>query len=63
MYNVKWKVVMCDSEEGKKLRCEDNSIFTVDGEEVVACSEWLTADDETLEYIVKLHNNSLIKGE
>lgn len=63
MYNVKWKVVMCDSVEGKDLGCEDNSIFTVDGEEVVGCSEWLRADDETLEYIVTLHNNSLIKGE
>ena len=55
----KWKLVKVSSEEGKALRCEDNSIFTEDNEEVLGCSEWLRCNENTLNHIVKLHNSQL----
>jgi len=41
------------------VECEDISIFTDTGEEVVGCSEWMRADRETFDHIVKLHNEWL----
>jgi hypothetical protein len=41
---------------------EDMSIFTTDNEEVVGCSEWMRADRETFDHIVKIHNDQL-EGE
>jgi hypothetical protein len=43
----------------KGMDCEDMSIFTVSGDEVVGCSEWMRADRETFDHIVKLHNEWL----
>ena len=40
-------------------RTEDDSIFTIDGEEVIGCSEWMRADKETFEHIIRLHNKSI----
>ena len=55
----KWKFVGCGSELGLKLGIEDDSIFTVDDEEVVGCSEWMRVDDGVMQYIVDLHNKTL----
>ena len=38
---------------------EDLSIFTVDGDEVIGCSEWMRAERETFDYIINLHNKYL----
>jgi len=54
----KWKVL-----EGGDV-IEDMSIVTLDGEEVVGCSEWMRAEREVFDHIVKLHNNYVMyKGE
>lgn len=38
---------------------EDICIITLDGEEVVGCSEWMRAERAVFEYIVKIHNDML----
>ena len=53
----KWQFVRCESAVGMGRMCEDDSIFTEDGEEVLGCSEWLRC--EVLQYIVDLHNKRL----
>ena len=72
----KWKVVDTDEQieqvqdylddDGERATFtstpEDISIFTVDNEEVIGCSEWMRAEKETMVYIVKLHNDSLDGG-
>lgn len=60
--SAKWKVV----DAGHNLRgliCEDISIATEDDKEVVGCSEWMRADREVFEHIVKLHNANLPNKE
>jgi len=54
--NQPWRVIEPCREP---FRAEDISIFTDDGVEVVGCSEWMRAEAEVFEYIVKLHNESL----
>jgi len=58
-----WKVILCNTELGKKLKIEDDSIFTVDGVEVLGVSEWIRCEIDTLEHIVELHNQSLAGSE
>jgi len=62
-----WAVYDSDSPEdiGKygEFATEDISIITTDGEEVVGCSEWMRADREVFEHIVKLHNDSLLRTD
>lgn len=53
-----WKVVDA-GHNMHGIRCQDISIVTTDDKEVVGCSEWLRADREVLEHIVKLHNENL----
>lgn len=55
----KWVFIESCSDEGRKLHCEDDSIFTEDGEEVIGCSEWMRCDKETFVHIVELHNASI----
>ena len=55
----KWKVVEMKSELGIKNRCEDDSIYTEDNEEVLGCSEWLRCDLVVLKHIVDVHNAQL----
>jgi len=57
LINKEWKVV--DPTAGAEYKVEDISIFTVDGEEVIGCSEWMRATKETFEYVVKLHNEHM----
>ena len=52
----KWVFVEGGSDKGNELRAEDDSIFTVDDEEVIGCSEWMRCDKETFIHIVELHN-------
>ena len=61
-----WKVLPAGAEYkyflvGKEHRTTtvDMSIFTVDDERVIGCSEWMIAEPETFEYIVQLHNARL----
>lgn len=54
-----WKFIELGSEESKIYGCEDDSIFTLDGEEVIGCSEWVRGEIETFEHIVMLHNEYL----
>jgi hypothetical protein len=42
--------------------CEDLSIFTEGGNEVVGCSEWMRAEQDIFQYIVKLHNENITFG-
>lgn len=48
---------------GKPVRyestCEDMSILTESGEEVIGCSEWMRANREVFDHIVSLHNANL----
>lgn len=58
--NKKWKaVLLIDSDEANRLRIADNSIWTVDDEEVLGSSEWLRCNEETLVHIVNLHNKQV----
>jgi len=40
---------------------EDTSIFTVDGKEVLGCSECMRCYREVFDHIVAIHNSSLQK--
>ena len=56
-----WKVYE-PNEAGRRTEiynCEDMSIITADGEEVVGCSEWMRADREVFDHVVELHNQWL----
>jgi len=58
----KWKIYNPRTSKSKldwgvEIDCEDLSILTVDGEEVVGCSEWMRANPEIFEHIVNLHND------
>lgn len=57
--NTPWKVVKAHTYD--KYDPEDLSIYTVDDEEVIGCSEWMRAEESTFEYIVQLHNERLFK--
>ena len=55
---TRWKVV----DGGHNMHgfpCEDMSIVTEDDKEVIGCSEWMRAEREVFEHIVKIHNESL----
>jgi hypothetical protein len=58
---IKWKLINAKSEDGRLLGCEDHSIYTIAGDEVLGCSEWLRCEYETLKHIVDLHNKNLTK--
>lgn len=56
-----WKVYD-PNEAGRRTviyNCEDMSIITADGEEVVGCSERMRADREVFDHVVELHNQWL----
>ena len=55
----KWEFIGGGSHKGIEYRCEDDAIFTTDGEEVLGCSEWMRCDEETMEHIIDLHNATL----
>ena len=68
--NKRWKVAEAGSKyfmeevwSGKPVRyettCEDMSILTESGEEVIGCSEWMRADRKVFDHIVELHNANL----
>jgi hypothetical protein len=63
--NTEWEVVEAGQQRGKHWyqTTEDMSIFTVDGLEVVGCSEWMRAEREVFDHIVALHNKSLKKKQ
>lgn len=52
----KWIFVESGSAKSSELFCEDDSVFTVDDEEVIGCSEWMRCYKETFIHIVELHN-------
>ena len=54
-----WKLVKAGTTIGSH-KAEDDSIYTVDDEEVIGCSEWIRADEKILQYIINLHNQWLI---
>ena len=54
---AKWKVVD-DDMPGRMV--EDTSIFTIDDQEVLGCSEWIRCEREIFDHIVLLHNQSLL---
>jgi hypothetical protein len=54
-----WKVVDAGYILANGLECEDMSIITEDGNEVVGCSEWMRADRIVFDHIVMLHNTYL----
>ena len=55
----KWVHVVKGTELARELRIEDDSIFTIDKEEVIGCSEWMRDAEGAFEHIVSLHNASL----
>lgn len=55
MIDERWKVV----ESGDAEYQEDTAIFTLNGQEVVGCSEWMRVDDGVFEHICALHNEWL----
>jgi hypothetical protein len=59
VFDKEWVFIDKMSDKGMELRCDDDSIFTVDDEEVVGCSEWMRCDRETFLYIINLHNKNI----
>lgn len=57
----KWRIYEPGNAEdlktwGRRFKCEDISILTIDGEEVIGCSEWMRADREVFLHVVAIHN-------
>ena len=55
---TEWRVVE-PPEQVDGATLEDTSIYTVDGKEVLGCSEWMRCYREVFDHIVALHNTSL----